>query len=301
MTAGRLLVALVLAAAAGVAQGQDARVDPGELGPRMQAIRKSGAVRIGYREHALPFSYLARAGEPVGYSIDLCRAVVDTLARDLDRDLVVRFVKVTPEDRLAKVASGAVDLECGATTNTVERSRQVAFSPVIFITGTRLAVPRASAIRGVADLKGRRVAIVAGTTAEAVMRDFDRLLALGITVVPVPNYADALAAAADGAVHAVAADDVLLRGVLAETKRAADFRVVGDLLSFEPYGIAFPRDDAALADAVARTISRLAETREIAWIYDRWFVRPLPSGQRMDLPMSPQLRRALELIGLPTD
>jgi glutamate/aspartate transport system substrate-binding protein len=259
-------------------------------------------VKIGYREAAVPFSYLARDGKPIGYSLDLCAAIVATIAEDLGvANLAVDYIRVTPQDRIERVVSGTVDLECGATTNTEQRRRQVAFSPVIFVTGTRIAVPRGSAIRGGDALAGRTLVVVRGTTNEAAMREFDRLRKLGIVFVVADGYAEALALLAAGKAEALAADDVLLHGLLVETGRAGDFRLVGELLSFEPYGIMYPRDDPALADIVDRTLRRLAESREIVWIYDRWFVRPLPSGGRLGLPMSVQLRRSFELIGLPTE
>jgi glutamate/aspartate transport system substrate-binding protein len=248
-----------------------------------------------------PFSFLGPDARPIGYSLDLCHAIVATLAADLDLPLAVEYVRVTAQDRIARVQSGAVDLECGSTTNTPERRREVGFSPVIFYTGTRLAVPRASAIRDAAGVAGRRVAVLAGTTNEAAMRELDRRRGLAITFVPASDYREALALLADGKADALAADEVLLRGLLVETGRTGDFRLVGEMLSFEPYGILYPRDDPALGDAVDRTLRELAASREILWLYDRWFVRPLPSGGRMDLPMSVQLRRSLELIGLPPD
>jgi glutamate/aspartate transport system substrate-binding protein len=259
-------------------------------------------VRLGYRENAIPFSYLAPDGKPVGYSLDLCHAIVATIAEDLGEPaLGVEYVRVTAQDRIERIVSGAVDLECGSTTSTAERRRTVAFSPVVFVTGTRLAVPRGSRVRDANDLRGRSVAVVRGTTNEEAMREVDRLRSLGIQFVAAAGYRDALALLGEGKAEALAADEVLLRGLLAETGRTRDFRVVGEMLSFEPYGIMYPRDDPALADAVERTLRALAETREIVWIYNRWFVRPLPSGVQLGMPMSVQLRRSLELIGLPPD
>jgi glutamate/aspartate transport system substrate-binding protein len=274
---------------------------PEALSGRLQRIKATGLVRLGHRESAIPFSYLGPDGKPVGYSLDLCDAIVATIAEDLSLAPKVQYVRVTPQDRIERVVSGAVDLECGSTTSTEERRRQVAFSPVIFITGTRIAVPRGSVIRGVPGLAGRSVAVVRGTTNEAAMREVDRLRTLGATFVVADNYRDALAIFGAGKADALAADEVLLLGLLAETGRTRDFRLVGELLSFEPYGIMYPRDDPALAEIVDRTLRSLAASREIVWIYDRWFVRPLPSGRRLDLPMSPQLRRSFELIGLPPD
>ncbi len=298
-----ILVALALACSAGTAPAAPVapRAWPDALSGRIARIHETRVVRLGYRENAVPFSYLGPDAKPVGYSLDLCHAVVATLAADLDLPLAVEYVRVTAQDRIARVQSGAVDLECGSTTNTPERRREVAFSPVIFYTGTRLAVPRASAIHDAADVAGRKVAVLTGTTNEAAMRELDRRRGLAITFVAAGDYREALALLAAGKADALAADEVLLRGLLVETGRTGEFRLVGEMLSFEPYGIMYPRDDPALGDAIDRTLRELAASREILWLYERWFVRPLPSGGRMDIPMSIQLRRSLELIGLPPD
>lgn len=296
----RALLAVALALALAPAHGADP-VPAGALAPRLAALRASGTVRIGFREDTLPFAYRGPGGQVLGYSIDICREVVDTLADDLGHALAVSYVVVTAEDRMRKVADGEVDFECGATTNTAERRRQVAFSPAIFVTSTRLAVPRASRVRDIGDARGKRVAVVGGTTAEHVLGEMDRLFALAAVPVPVRTYADAVALAAAGKVDAVIADEALLRAALAASGRTSDLRLVGGPLSLEPYGIVYPKDEPALDDAVQRTLARLARTREIAWIYERWFVRRLPSGERLDMPMSPQVRRAFEILGLPPD
>ncbi len=296
----RIIVALALACAATAAPAAP-REWPEALTGRLARIHATHVVRLGYRENAIPFSYLGPDAKPVGYSLDLCQAIVATLAADLDLALGVEYVRVSAQDRIEKVRSGAVDLECGSTTITPERQREVAFSPVIFITGTRLAVPRSSPIRDAATLAGRKVAVVGGTTNEKAMRELARLRGLPVTFVVAGDYRDALALLSSGAADALAADEVLLRGLLVETGRASEFRLVGEMLSFEPYGLAYPRDDPGLADAVERALRELAASREILWLYDRWFVRPLPSGGSMNLPMSVELRRTLELVGLPPD
>ena len=304
MPAVRSLVVLALACASALAAAAPipAQAWADALSARMQRIKDTRVVRLGYRDSAIPFSFVGADGKPVGYSLDLCHAIVATLAEDLAVPaLRAEYVRVTALDRIERVASGAVDLECGSTTITRERSARVAFSPVIFVTGTRLAVPRDSAVRGLTDLAGRRVAVVGGTTNEAAMRELDRLRGLGLAFVVAGDYRDALAVLGEGKADALAADEALLRGVLAESGAVRDFRVVGPLFSFEPYGIAYPRGDPAIADAVARTLRALAESREIVWTYDRWFVRPLPGGRSVDMPMSVELRRSFELLGLPPD
>ena len=294
------VVAALAAAGAAFAVPADAREWPDALTGALARIKATGTVRLGYRDSAIPFAYAGPDGRPVGYSLDLCHAVVATIADDLGiASPRVEYVRVTAHDRIERVASGAVDLECGATTITGERRRTVAFSPVIFVTGTRLAVPRGSAVRDVAALAGRRVAVVGGTTNEAAMREVDRLRKLNLALVVATDYPDALALVAGGRADALAADEALLRGLLVESGRAGEFRIVGDLLSFEPYGIVLARDDPALADAIDRTLRALAASREIVWIYDRWFVRPLAGGRVVGMPMSTQLKRSFELLGLP--
>jgi glutamate/aspartate transport system substrate-binding protein len=275
---------------------------PDALSGRLAVIAETRVVRLGYREKAIPFSYLGHEARPVGYTLDLCLAIVATIAEDLGgAPLAVEYVTVTPQDRFAKVTSGAVDLECGVTTITAQRQREVAFSPVIFVSGTRLVVPRGRGIRELRAFAGRPVAVVRGTANEATLREYDRRAALRLDIVVADSYREAIDLLGSGKADALAADDVLVRAALIESGRGGEFRLVGDLLSFEPYGIAFARGDPKLADAVVRTFKELAASRQIVWLYNRWFVRPLPSGQRLDMPMSTELRVELELLGLPRD
>ncbi|MFO1414464.1 MAG: amino acid ABC transporter substrate-binding protein [Burkholderiales bacterium] len=297
----RRLLAVLLGMLALAASALAAPAWEGALSPRVARIKASGTVRLGYRDDVVPFSFVGRDGMPAGYSLDLCRAVVATLADELGVPLGIDYVRVTAQDRVRSVADGTVDLECGATTGTAQRRRAVAFSPVIFVTGTRLAVPRASKVRDVAALAGQRIAVVGGTTNEAALRDLDRRRSLHATLVVVDGYAAALAALADGRAEALAADEVLLRALLAESGRASEFRIVGPMLSLEPYGLMLPRDEPALAEAVAGTLRELAASREIVWLYDRWFTRPLPGGAAIGLPMGIELRRSFELLGLPPE
>ena len=157
------------------AQAQNGADDPGIVSGTLAGIRKSGTVRLGYREASIPFSYLDRAGHPVGYSIDICTAIVEEIGRTLDRDdLKVTFVKVTSESRLEALTGGMIDLECGSTTNNLERRRLVDFSPTIFVSGTKVMVPAATVWRDFHDLTGRRVVVTRGTTNAQALRSLDQ-------------------------------------------------------------------------------------------------------------------------------
>lgn len=296
-----LIFLLTLGNGAGAATGASSAWS-GALTGRLAHIKATGRVQLGYRDSAIPFSYVGAGGKPVGYSLDLCAAIVAAIGEELGGvPLAIDYVPVTAQNRIERVESGAVDLECGTTTNTAERRQRVTFSPVIFVTGTRLAVPRVSAARSFADLRGRPVAVVRATTNETAMREMDRLHRLAIQFVPADDYREALSLLESGKAEALAADDVLLRGVLVEAQKSSGYRFVGDLLSFEPYGIMYARNDPELDAVVERALRDLAASREIVGIYNRWFLRPLPSGGRIDLPMNVQLRRSFELIGLPPD
>jgi glutamate/aspartate transport system substrate-binding protein len=259
-------------------------------------------VRLGHRADAVPFSFLDARGRPVGYSLDLCAAVVEAAAAELGvASLRVEYVQVTPEDRLSRVAAGEVDLDCGSTSSTVERQRLVTFSPTIFVSATRLLVRADSRARGLADLRGAAVAVARGTTAVAVVRDLSERAGLALRLVETRDYRDALDQVASGLAGAAAGDEVLLRGLVAQRRATGAYRVVGPPLSHEPYALAFQRGDQPFAEVVARAFRRLAATREIVALHDRWFVRPLPSGERLRLPMSRELEEFWRVQGLPSD
>jgi glutamate/aspartate transport system substrate-binding protein len=291
-----LVVALVPSAFAQPIEEPPARALSGVL----KRVKEAGVVRIGYRAEAVPFSYEGPDGLPLGYSIDLCHAIVTDIAEAVgSARLRVEYRRVTPEDRFAQVAEGRVDLECGSSSNTAARREIVAFSPTVFVAGTRLLVRRGAAVRSARDLPGRRVAVVRGTSNEEAMRQLAAAPGKAFGVVPADRYDQALAKLVAGEVDALAADDVLLAGYLAGKGRRAQFAIVGELLSYEPYGIAFAKGDAPLAATVDSAFRRLATTREIRWVYDRWFLRTLPTGERLAIPMSPQLQRSFEILGLP--
>lgn len=299
---GCLLVGLLLPAPRGAAAQY---VDEREARPLtgvLKRVKTAGVVRIGHRQGAIPFSYEGPAGRPHGYSIDLCHEIIEDLAQAVGvASLRVEYRRVTPADRIDQVVEGRIDLECGATTNNAERRRQVAFSPLIFVAGTRLLVRRGSDVRSVRDLAGRKVVVARGTTNEQAMVKLAALRKDGFAVEVADDHERALQMLAAGRVDALAADDVLLTSHIEENGLRRQYAVVGELLSYEPYGIMFARGDVPLAEVVDATFRRLASSREIRWIYDKWFLRPLPSGIRLGLPMSAELQRAFEVLGLPTE
>ena len=287
---------LVLAASA---NGQEA-ANVGALSGTLKKIKDSGTIALGYRESSLPFSYLNRRQQPIGYSIDLCREIVEDASAELDgMEIKIAFAPVTPANRLQKVASGEIDLECGSTTANVQRRKEVAFSPIFFVAGTKLMVPKSSSISSYRDLAGKTAVVTAGTTNEAALRTLSDKQKLGITIITAPDHAQSLETLASGKAAAFATDDVLLYGFIATAKDARDMKVVGEYLSYDPYGLVYRRDDPAFAAVVERAFARMAAERRLTELYNKWFLRRLPTGETLNLPMSPQLEEVFRMLGQP--
>jgi glutamate/aspartate transport system substrate-binding protein len=213
----------------------------------------------------------------------------------------VEYRPVTPENRFDLLNSGAIDLECGSTTNNFERRKIAAFSPTMFVTGTKLLVRPGSGIRYFGDLQGKTVVLTRGTVqAQAIPRLAERQK-LAVKFVTAEDHRQSFELLASGKVDAFANDDVQLYGMLAETKSGNTYRVVGDFLTYADYALMLRKDDPEFAAVVELAFARLAGSREIVAIYEKWFLKPLPSGARLNLPMSPHLEELFRVQGLPTD
>ncbi|MGN8094646.1 amino acid ABC transporter substrate-binding protein [Methylobacterium sp. 22177] len=270
----------------------------------LRSVAERGEIVLGYRESSVPFSFVEGkqpdgSPRPIGYAIDLCGEIADDVQAAIGRPVKIRYAPFTAETRIEAVTSGKIDLECGSTTANAERRKQVAFSPVDYISATQLLVRRGSGIASYRDLGGRTVVVTAGTTNEKAVRDQLARLKINAQVVTAPDHAASYAMVKAGKADAFATDDVLLYGLIAtDAKDGADYTVLPDKLSYEPYGIMFRKDDPELAGLVQQTFTRLAETRALRWTYERWFLKRLPNGERLDIPMSNDLRVSFQLMGL---
>jgi glutamate/aspartate transport system substrate-binding protein len=271
-----------------------------ELTGTLKKIKDSKTVTLGYRESSIPFSYVNKVGEPIGYSIDLCNAVVDEVSKELEGvEIAVKYKKVTAETRIPAVQSGEVNLECGSTTANFERKKEVAFSPIFFVAGTKLLVPRSSGISSYRDLRDKTVVVTAGTTNEAAVRAISDKQHLGIKFLAGADHAESFAMLKEGKADAFATDDILLYGLVATARSGDQYHVVGEYLSYDPYGLMYRKDDPDFAAIVDRTFSRLAQSRELVQLYNKWFQQRLPTGETLDLPMSPQLDEIFRVEGVP--
>jgi glutamate/aspartate transport system substrate-binding protein len=289
--AGWLAAVVLLTTAAAAQTGGEG------LSPTLDNIKKTHVVRLGYRESSPPFSFLDQANRPIGYSLELCEAIVDEIGAEVDdANLKIEYVKVTSDDRIPAVVQNKIDLECGSTTANAERAKQVAFSPLMFVAGTKLMVSKASGIAAAADLKGKTVVVTKGTTNEQAMHAVDKKLALGLNIVAAPDHEQSYQMLVDGKADAFATDDILLYGLIARHKSQDKFRVTGDYLSYDPYGIMFRKSESQLAAVVERAFHKLGSNRDLIPLYNKWFMARLPTGEKLNVEISPQLEEAFKVL-----
>lgn len=281
-----------LAAAAAIATLGTAAAAQDITQGRLAAIAERGSIVLGHRESSVPFAYLDENQTPIGYSIDLCMKVVEAVEETLGTDLEVRFVPVTPQTRIALMANGTIDLECGSTTNNLTRQEQVEYLPVTFITGTQILTKVDSGINGIDDMEGKRIGLAQGTTNErAIMAEMEAR-GLNIDILPVRDHAEGMLALETDRIDAYSTDHILLHGLIDKSRTPEDFAVVGDFLSYDPYALMVPRNESDFELVGKRALAEVFRSGEIDEIYERWF-GPLGVDQ------SELLQAAFRLNALP--
>jgi glutamate/aspartate transport system substrate-binding protein len=276
-----------------------------DLTGTLKKVKDSGTITIGYRETSVPFSYLDDKQQPIGYSMDICAAIVEEVKKELQLPtLTVKYNPVTSQTRIPLMANGTIDLECGSTTNNLTRQKQVAFAPVTFITGTKLLVKKSSKIKSYKDLKNKTVVVTQGTTNERVIKALSDKENLNIKFLNAKDHAESFLTVESGRAVAFSMDDILLYGLQAKAKNPKDYEVVGDYLSYDPYGMMFRANDDGFGVVVRRAVARFFGdpgqcNGPIKAVYKKWFVDKLPSGETMGVPMSPLLETVCRTNALP--
>jgi glutamate/aspartate transport system substrate-binding protein len=272
-----------------------------ELTGTLKKIKDSGTITLAHRDSSIPFSYLGLdPRQPIGYSHDLQLKVVDALKQELGLpDLKVRYNLVTSQTRIPLVQNGTVDLECGSTTNNLERQRQVDFSVGIFEVGTRLLAKKTAGISDFADLKGKNVVTTAGTTSERLLKAMNAEQQMGMNVIAAKDHGESFLMVESGRAVAFMMDDALLYGEMAKAKKPDDWAVVGTPQSYEVYACMLRKGDEGFKRVVDQAIGATFASGEINDIYSRWFLQPVPpKGLNLNFPMS---EAVAQLIANPTD
>ncbi len=251
-----------------------------ELQGTLKKIKDTNTIVIGHPADSRPYSFVGEDGKPAGYSIDLCMRIVAGVQQQLGlRDLQVKWVPVTVENRIPLLVKGTIDIECGSTTNTLSRQEQVDFSQLTFVDAGKMLLKAASGTRGIGDLGNKRVAVIPGTTTEKVLTESLQRRYVNADVVKVKEHADGLTALENGTADAYASDEVLLVGLALTAKDPTALRLTEQYFSYEPYGLMVRRGDAAFRLTVNRVLSRLYRSEQIVEIFAKWFGRlGKPSG-----------------------
>ena len=263
-----------IAAAIALAWLVPAPVSGQDLQGTLKKIKDSGTIVMGYREQSLPFAFRGDDGKPAGYSVDLCQRIATGIQQQLKlAKLDVKWVPVTPENRIASVVNGTIDLECGSTTASLSRQEQVDFSNMTFIDGGSLLIKLGTNMSTLQDIGGKKIGVVPGTTTEGMIRTMLQKAQITADVVPVTDHRGGLAALESGSIDAYASDRVILIGLAATAKDPGQFAVAEQYLSYEPYAFMLRRGDAPFRLAVNRVLASLYRSGEIVPIYARWFGR----------------------------
>ena len=271
-----------------------------ELTGTLKKVKDSGSISVGHRDASIPFSYLDDKQQPIGYSMDLCMRIVDAVKASLKMpNLKVVLTPVTSATRIPLLANGTVDMECGSTTNNLDRQKQISYVVTTFVTANRVMAKKASKVAKLDDLKGKALVSTSGTTNLKQVTELNASRNLGMNIMAAKDHAEAFLMVETDRVTAFAMDDILLYGLVASAKTPGDFMVSNEALSVEPYGIMVRKDDPAFKKVADDAVVALFKSGEINKIYAKWFESPIPpKNVNLKLPMSDQLKK---IIAKPTD
>ncbi len=263
-----------------------------DLTGTLKKIKESGTITLGHRESSIPFSYYDDKQQVIGYSHEIMMRAVEAVKQELKLpSLQIKLNPVTSQNRIPLVQNGTIDIECGSTTNNLERQKQVSFSNTIFVIGTRLLVRKGSGIKDFPDLAGKNVVTTAGTTSERLLRKLNEDKKMGMNIISAKDHGESFLTLETGRAVAFMMDDALLYGELAKAKRPGDWTVVGTPMSREAYGCMLRKDDAPFKKVVDAAIARLETSGEAEKIYARWFLNPVPpKGLNLSFPLSDDMK-----------
>jgi len=271
-----------------------------QLTGTLQKIKDSGTITLGHREVSIPFSYYDDKQQVVGYAMDICYKIVDAIKAELKlKKIDIKLNPVTSATRIPLMANGTIDLECGSTTNNLERQKQVWFATTHFVTANRFVSKKSSNLKTVDDLKGKTVVSTSGTTNIKNATEINVEKKLGMNIIATNDHAEAFLTVETGRAVAFFMDDILLYSLVSNSKNPSEWVISRDALTVEPYGIMLRKDDAAFKKIVNETINGLYKSGEINKIYDKWFLKPVPpKGINLNVPMSAPYKK---VVANPTD
>ncbi len=283
------LFGLTILAAAAMSCAQAA-----ELTGTLKKVKETNSITVGYRESSIPFSYLDNNGKPIGYAMELCGKVVDAVKADLKMPgLKVNYTPVTSSNRIPLLENGTIDLECGSTTNSVARQKQVSFGPTYFVINVTAAVKKDSGINDFAQLAGKTIVTTSGTSAVPLLKKYEKTKDMEFKEIYGKDHAESFLLMADGRASAFVMDDILLAGQIANSKDPAAYKILPGSLRQEPYSMMLRKDDPQFKALVDKTMDGVMKSGEINKIYAKWFTSPIPpKGINLNFPETPAIKEA---------
>ncbi len=266
------------------------------LSGTLKKIRDTGTLTLGYRESSIPFSYLDDKQQPIGYAMDLCHKVVDAVKAELKLPkLKVGMQPVTSSNRIPLLRNGTIDLECGSTTNSTVRQKQVAFGPTYFVVNVTAAVKKDSGIDSIADLDGKTIVTTSGTTSVPLIKAYEKSQKVRVKEIYGKDHAESFLLMSSGRAAAFIMDDILLAGQIANSRHSETFRILPEALRQEPYAMMLRKDDPQFKQLVDSALGAVLQSGEGEKIYNKWFIQPIPPKDiNLKFPLSPALRDAFE-------
>jgi glutamate/aspartate transport system substrate-binding protein len=271
-----------------------------DLTGTLKKIKESGSISLGVRETSVPFNYQDDKQKYLGYSLDLCLKIVDQVRKELALpEIKINMTPTTAATRIPLLANGTTDVQCDGASITVDRQKQVSFSPAVFITGSRLMTKKASNVSKLDDMKGKPIVSMSGTTNIKQITELNAERKLGMNVLSVTEHSEGLLMVESGRAVAYVNDDIHLAALISSSKSPADFVISNESMSVDPYGLMFRRNDPDFKKVVDKAITDVFKSGEIEKIYIKWFQSPIPpKGVNLNWPISDYLRAA---FANPTD
>jgi glutamate/aspartate transport system substrate-binding protein len=262
----------------------------------LKKIKDSGAITIGHRDASLPFSYYDDKQQPIGYAMDLCAKIVDAVKAELKMpNLKTNYQLVTSANRIPLMANGTIDLECGSTTNNVARQEQVWFTMTHFVTANRWVSKKSAKLKSLQNLKGKTIVSTAGTTNIKQITEINAAQNLGMNIISANGHPEAFQMVETGRAVAFVMDDILLAGLVAQSRSPKDYEISSTALSVEPYGIMVRKDDKAFKEVADKALSQVYKSGQINAIYAKWFQKPVPPKNiNLNVPMSDQFKKVVQ-------
>jgi len=259
----------------------------------LDKIKKTGTITVGHRDASIPFSYYDDKQQPVGYAVDICMRIVSAVKQELKLSSIqVNYQLVTSANRIPLMANGTIDLECGSTTNNIERQKQVWFTNTHFVTANRWIAKKSSNIKTLNDLKGKTIVSTAGTTNIKQITEINAAQNLGMNIISANGHPEAFQMVETGRAVAFVMDDILLYSLAAQSRSPKDYAISASALSVEPYGIMIRNGDVAFKKVVDKATADLYTSGGIKPIYEKWFLKPVPpKGINLNVPMSEALKK----------